>query len=220
MIFNLLKEPFKLQVVDGVHGIFFTKHNPDALMRAFSLLISNGKLSRFAQTVASSGRRLAKNMLASECIMGYARLLENVLNFPSDAFLPGPISQLHPGGWEWNLFQKEIDLASGKVLNNAESGSFSKIFSVVYALEGELTNSANSKNISEDGAENLEQDIPHQLDWDVLVEIESSEEYERVEMKEVWHCLAVSAVLWFFPISTSFWLLLFCTFLQFSFNEA
>ncbi|PON49533.1 Glycosyl transferase [Parasponia andersonii] len=175
----------KKHLVDGVHGIFFTKHNPDALMKAFSLLISNGKLSRFAQAVASSGRRLAKNMLASECVKGYARLLENVLNFPSGAFLPGPISQLHQGAWEWNLFQKEIDLTSSDMLNIAEGGSLFKNLSIVYALEGEFTNSASSKNISEDETGNLDQDIPHELDWDVLGEIESSEEYERLEMEEL-----------------------------------
>ncbi|KAM1229921.1 hypothetical protein ACFX13_040892 [Malus domestica] len=35
-------------VVDGVHMILFQKHNPDALMNAFSLMISNEKLSKFA----------------------------------------------------------------------------------------------------------------------------------------------------------------------------
>ncbi|KAM1781833.1 hypothetical protein ACFX1Q_040137 [Malus domestica] len=35
-------------VVDGVHMILFRKHNPDALMNAFSLMISNEKLSKFA----------------------------------------------------------------------------------------------------------------------------------------------------------------------------
>ncbi|KAM6600668.1 hypothetical protein CsatA_020277 [Cannabis sativa] len=175
----------KKHVVDGVHGIFFSKHNPDALMRAFSLLISNGKLSRFAQTVASSGRRLAKNMLASECILGYARLLENVLNFPSDSFLPGPVSQLHSRVWEWELFQKEIDLKYGENLKYDEGGFLLQNLSVVYAIERELINSANVKNISEDGTGNMEQDIPHQLDWDVLEEIETSEEYERLETEEL-----------------------------------
>lgn len=175
-----------MQIVDGVHGIFFPKHNPDALLKAFSLLISSGKLSRYAQTVASSGRRLAKNIMASECIMGYARLLESVLYFPSDAFLPGPISQLHLGAWEWNLFQKEIDLTGDEMSHIAEGKSAAK--SVVYALE-ELTYSANSQNISEDGTGNLEQDVPNQQDWDVLGEIESFEEYERLEMEEVWHSL-------------------------------
>ncbi|TQE08968.1 hypothetical protein C1H46_005351 [Malus baccata] len=35
-------------VVDGVHMILFRKHNPNALMNAFSLMISNEKLSKFA----------------------------------------------------------------------------------------------------------------------------------------------------------------------------
>ncbi|KAG2723392.1 hypothetical protein I3760_02G169000 [Carya illinoinensis] len=175
----------KEQVVDGVHGILFPKHNPDALMTAFSLLISSGKLSEFAQAVASSGRLLAKNMLASECITGFARILENVLNFSSDAMLPGPISQLRQGAWEWNLFRKEIELSTGeKQISDGKATFFGK-FSVVHALEEEFTNFVYSTNGSENRTGILPQDIPTKLDWDVLREIESSEENERVEMEEL-----------------------------------
>ncbi|CAL5407111.1 unnamed protein product [Camellia sinensis] len=38
----------KKYVVDGVHGMIYPKHKPDAMMRAFSLLISKGKLFKFA----------------------------------------------------------------------------------------------------------------------------------------------------------------------------
>lgn len=175
----------KKYVVDGIDGIFFPKHNPDALMRAFSLLISNGKLSKFAQAVASSGRLLAKNMMASECMTGYARLLENVLNFSSDAMLPGPISQIHQGAWEWNLFRKEIELRTGEVPKIDEKDTFLTKYSVVHALEEEFTDFAYSTNVSENGTEILSGDILTKLDWDVLMEIETSEENERLEMEEL-----------------------------------
>ncbi|KAJ7974974.1 Glycosyl transferase, family 1 [Quillaja saponaria] len=173
----------KKYVVDGVHGIFFPKHNPDALLRAFSLLISNGKLSKFAQTVASSGRLLAKNMLASESITGFARLLENVLNFPSDALLPGPVSLLQHGSWEWNLFKYEDDLSMPK--GNPDTST--KEFSIIYALEKEfmILNGSTSTSISENGTEVSTEDVPTELDWDVLREIERSEESERLEMEEL-----------------------------------
>ncbi|XP_042951444.1 uncharacterized protein LOC122287658 isoform X2 [Carya illinoinensis] len=173
---------FKKYVVDGVHGLLFPKHNPDALMRAFSLLISSGKLSKFAQAVASSGRLLAKNMLASECITGYGRLLENVLNFPSDAMLPGP-SQLQQGAWEWNLFREEIELKNGAKRNSDEHSTSMGMFSVVHALEEEFINFTKSSTYAENGTEILPQDIPTKLDWDVLREIEICEEIERVEME-------------------------------------
>ena len=99
--------------MDGVHGIIFPKHKPDALMKSFALLISEGKLSKFAHSVGSSGRILARNMLASECIAGYAKLLENVLTFPSDSLLPAHISQLEQGAWEWSLFRKDIEPKTG-----------------------------------------------------------------------------------------------------------
>lgn len=154
-------------------------------MGAFSLLISNGKLSKFAQTVASSGRLLAKNMLAAECIMGYARLLENALSFPSDALLPDPISHLEHGAWEWNLFRKEIEFRESDMPNIGKKESSLRQDSIVYAMEVVMTNLAHTTNISQDGTENLSQDVPNQLDWDVLREIESSEEYEILEKEEV-----------------------------------
>ncbi|KAH0980901.1 hypothetical protein GBA52_008078 [Prunus armeniaca] len=174
----------KKYVTDGVHINTFPNHNPDALMKSFSLMISNGKLSKFARTVASSGRLLAMNLLASECITGYARVLENALNFPSDALLPGPISELQQGTWEWNLFGNEIDYTTGNMQDNDEQSSLENT-SVVYALEEEFSGLAYSTNISDNGTWELAQDIPTQLDWDLLTEIENSEEYERLEMEEL-----------------------------------
>lgn len=176
--------------------MFFSKHNPEALVETFSLLISNGKLSKFAQTVASSGRLHAKNMLALECITSYANLLENTVNFPSDAFLPGAFSQLQQGAWEWNLFGKEIDMRTDDTQKVDERGSSLKNFSVVYAIEDKLTKLAHSTNISEVESGNLEQDIPSQLDWYLVKEIESSEELERLEMEEVSCSFAATVLVW------------------------
>lgn len=182
----------KLQVVDGVHGLLFPKHNPDALMRAFSLLISSGKLSKFAKALAFSGRLLAKNLLASECITGYGRLLENVLNFPSDTMLPGPISQLQQGTWEWNLFRGGIELKNGDKQNSDEKATSMGMFSVVRALEEEFINFSHLTNYAENRTEILPQDIPTKLDWDVLREIEISEENESLEMEEVGHFVIIT----------------------------
>lgn len=169
--------------MDGVHGIFFSKHNPEALMNAFSLLLSNGRLSKFAQAIASSGRELAKNIQALECITGYARLLENVLNFPSDALLPGPVSQIQQGAWEWNLFQNEIDL--GIDLPKLDGDFSIGKDTIVYAVEQELASLNYSTSDSENGIEVPMQDKLTKLDWDILREIEISEENDMLEMEEV-----------------------------------
>ncbi|XVF82979.1 hypothetical protein PTKIN_Ptkin16aG0095800 [Pterospermum kingtungense] len=164
----------KKYVVDGAQGVFFPKHQPDALLRAFSLLISNGRLSRFAQTLASSGRLLAKNILASECITGYASLLEHLLNFPSDVLLPASVSELPQRSWEWNLFRDEIEHRSGDI---------SRDFSVVYVLEEEFTK--HSTDLSENGTEIPAQDIPTEQELDIVTDIENFKDYERLEMEEV-----------------------------------
>ncbi|KAF9674942.1 hypothetical protein SADUNF_Sadunf10G0180100 [Salix dunnii] len=175
----------KKYVGNGAHGIVFSKYNLEALTRAFSLLISNGKLSKYAETVAFSGRLLAKNMLASECITGYARLLENMLSFPSDTLLPGPVSKLEQREWEWNLFSKELEQETDDLSGMDQSLFPSRETSVVYSLEKEWSNLFNSTIISENGTEILVPDIPTESDWDVLKEIESIEEYERVVKEEL-----------------------------------
>ncbi|KAG6763474.1 hypothetical protein POTOM_030891 [Populus tomentosa] len=175
----------KKYVDDGAHGILFSKYSPEALTRALSLLISNGKLSKFAQTLAFSGRLLAKNMLASECIIDYARLLENLISFPSDTFLPGPVSNLQRREWEWNLFSKELEQEIDDLLSMAEDDFSFRETSAVYSLEKEWSNHVNSTSISENGTEIPVPDIPTESDWDVLSEIESFEEYERVETEEL-----------------------------------
>ncbi|KAJ9553758.1 hypothetical protein OSB04_017803 [Centaurea solstitialis] len=171
-------------VVDGEHGIIFSKDKPDELMKAFLLLVSKGKLSDFAHTIASSGRMLAKNMQASECITGYVKLLDSVLTLPSDSLLPGPVSQLKQGGWEWDLFSEETDQWSS-------AGTYldAKSTSVVDDVEEHMMHTLlNSRTISQNESEIMADDIPTELDWDVLSEIDISEEVERVELEE---CFAV-----------------------------
>lgn len=164
--------------------MIIAKHNPDALMKAFSLLISDGKLSEFAHSIASSGKLLAKNMLASECIITYEKLLENVFNFPSDVLLPGNTSQLKQRSWEWNFFQKEMDKKAGKT-SNPQLSDDGINHSIVYNIEERMANLAPLKNVFSNDSEALGEDFPTDLDWDVLSEMESSEELETLEMEEV-----------------------------------
>lgn len=172
------------QIVDGVHGVIFQKANPNTLMRAFSLLVSKGKLSKFAHLVASSGTLLAKNMLASESVYDYSRLLENVLHFPSDSFLPRP-SQIQHQTWEWILFRKEIEERDTDTVDSDQNRNFLREPSVVDSLEDEFANVDNTMDMFKNDTENLTHNIPTILDWDILREMESSEDYERQEIEEV-----------------------------------
>lgn len=177
--------------MDGVHGVFYSTHNPEALMNAFSLLLSSGRLSKFAQAVGSSGRQFAKNVLALDCITGYARLLENVLSFPSDSLLPGPVSQIQQGAWEWNFFQKEIELDIDLLKMD---GDFSNgKVTVVHAVEKEFAGLNYTTNIIDNVTDVPILDELTKLDWDVLREIEISEESEMLEMEQVQCNLAIAA---------------------------
>ncbi|KAL0358555.1 UNVERIFIED_CONTAM: hypothetical protein Sangu_0704900 [Sesamum angustifolium] len=143
-------------VVDGVHGIIFPKNDAEALTNTFSLLISEGKLSRFAHSVASSGRLHAANMFAAECIIGYAKLLEYVFDFPSDVLLPSRPSELKNLTWEWSLFRRELD----QIYSNTEhlEGYLWMNSSNVYNLEEDMKDYVRSKNITQDNSEDLEED--------------------------------------------------------------
>lgn len=171
-------------MADGVHGIFFQRNDPDALLKAFSPLVSDGRISKFAQTIASSGRLLTKNMMAAECITGYARLLENVVHFPSDTFLPGYISQLQVASWEWSLFRSEIGPPRTTYASIGRPG-------IVFQVEEKFTGVVDSTNPVDNNTIFISDEFPSKLDWDVLEEIEGAEEYEKVESEEVSNFAAI-----------------------------
>lgn len=179
----------KLQMADGVHGIFFQRNEPAALLKAILPLISDGRLSKFAQTVASSGRILTKSLMATECISGYARLLENILHFPSDTFLPGSISQLQVAGWEWNLFRSEIEQPKSFIQDSAYASIASP--GIVFQVEEKFMGVVESTNPVDNNTLFLSDELPSKSDWDVLEEIEGAEEYEKVESEEVSNFAAI-----------------------------
>ncbi|XP_076897085.1 uncharacterized protein LOC143550296 [Bidens hawaiensis] len=171
-------------VVDGENGIVFSKDNPDELMKAFLLLISKGKLSNYARTIASSGKLLAKNMQASECIAAYVKLLDNVLTLPSDSIVPGLLSPLEQVEWEWDLFLDETYQRSSNMtqLNVMKA---TRNTSVVYDIEEHMTPLLDSRTMSQNDSVIMGDDALTELDWDGLHEIDSLEEVERIELEEI-----------------------------------
>ncbi|KAK9064050.1 hypothetical protein SSX86_017922 [Deinandra increscens subsp. villosa] len=172
-------------VVDGEHGIIFSKDKPDELMIAFKLLISKGKLSNYARSIASSGTLLAKNMQASECVRGYMKLLDSVLTLPSDSILPGLISQVKQEEWEWDLFSEEIDQESRSNMTYTDLKRDTRDTSVVYDIEEHMTPSLDSGTGFQNESVIMLDDIPTELDWIVLSEIDSLEDTDRVELEEI-----------------------------------
>lgn len=165
--------------------ITFQKNHPEALNNAFSLLISGQNLSRFAHSVASSGKLRVKNMFAEECIIGLAKLVEDVFHFPSDVLLPNSVSQLKNIVWEWNLFRKELGQISIERGHLYLEDRLRVNSSVVFDLEEDMIDYVASGNVSRGNLEGLEEDMPTVLDWEILSELESSEEVEVLEREEV-----------------------------------
>lgn len=174
-------------VVDGVHGMVFARHNPDDLLRIFPLLVSSeGKLSELADAVGSNAKHLAKNLLAFESIIGYAKLMENVINFPSDALLPAPVSQIQQDSWEWESFERVTEQTAGGITDIDEERNRLEQSSIVYSLEEDLNKFLMLGNLTVDVAhgEVAEHDLVIE-DLSVAQQMQSSEEYERRETEEI-----------------------------------
>ncbi|XP_047317315.1 uncharacterized protein LOC124920798 [Impatiens glandulifera] len=173
----------KKYVFNGVHGLVYPKHDAEALKKAFSRLISNGKLSKFAHSVASSGKLLARNMQALDYIATFAKLLEDTLTYPSYIRLPSQISQLKGVGWEWNFFSMEMEQSLGSNGTWDENSTNMKNANYIYQIEEELNRLiGNSASLNETDIAN---DFPTELDWSILTEIETMDEVERLEREEI-----------------------------------
>ncbi|KAL9242083.1 hypothetical protein vseg_016119 [Gypsophila vaccaria] len=167
-------------IVDGVHGMIFSEHNPDDLLRVFSTLLANGVLSKFGSAIGSAGKLLARNLLAPESITGYAKLMENILSFPSDALLPAPVSQIQQDSWDWSYFS-EVSEPKAK---EEESNILGKP-NIVTDLEEEFRRTALLKNNPEDNGDTIVLGVVSAEDMDDVEKIASFEEFRRREMDQI-----------------------------------
>lgn len=143
------------------------------MTKAFSRVIGERKLSVLGNKVASNGKMLAKNMLAYECVSSYAKLLENMLYFPSNVMLPASPSQIQQKTWSWDLFERKT------TNENDQSMELSVLEMLERQFEKNLTGMSHFEN------ETLSDDFPSQLDWEDLNDMEILEDIETREMQEV-----------------------------------
>nr|GEW69353.1 glycosyl transferase, family 1 [Tanacetum cinerariifolium] len=102
----------KKHVDDGVNGHLYPKENLKDLTRIVLQVASQGKLSSLARSIASTGKNTAKNMMVLESIEGYASLIENILNLPSEVASPRAVSEIPSAiktDWQWHLFEAVAD---------------------------------------------------------------------------------------------------------------
>ncbi|KVH97278.1 Glycosyl transferase, family 1 [Cynara cardunculus var. scolymus] len=102
----------KKYVDDKINGYLFPKENIKALTQIMLQLVSKGRLSSLAYNIASFGKHTAKNMMVLESVEGYASLIENVLNLPSEVASPRAVSEIPSNiktEWQWHLFEAIAD---------------------------------------------------------------------------------------------------------------
>ncbi|KAK1275253.1 Aluminum-activated malate transporter 9 [Acorus gramineus] len=133
-------------VNDRVNGFLFPKENIGLLTETLFQIISGGKLSRSAQNIALVGKENATNLMVSEAIEGYASLLENVLQLPSEISSPKAVAEIpeHMKDWQWILFKDVTDL---KYMNGTSNGYriLDKLEEQWYRIH--MDNSSNSTKI-------------------------------------------------------------------------
>ncbi|KAK8949715.1 hypothetical protein KSP39_PZI005761 [Platanthera zijinensis] len=170
-------------VNNKIHGFVFHPHDIDTLASAFSLLIEDKRLSSLARSVAYEGRSLAENMLASDSIIDFAILLESILQFPSDSFLPEPVSKITQQTWAWDLLENENhknnDFQQHEGLWNLTAQRDNTVDFLEEKLPGKSQISSPAMN------ESASLVYPTQLDWEDLSQIENAENFERREMEEL-----------------------------------
>ncbi|XP_020098703.1 uncharacterized protein LOC109717365 [Ananas comosus] len=166
----------KKYVDDRVNGYLFPKENVGMLTQALLQAVSNGKLSLFAQRVASIGKAHARNLLASESIEGYAVVLENVIKLPSEFASPRTFKEIPSGlkeQWQWNLFENITDIER---LNSSFS-SYRILDRLEELLRSQMNNSANTTS-------NLDEAFSS-MAWEEAKKIEMANARRRVEEEEL-----------------------------------
>ena len=91
-----------------MNGYLFPKENLKVLTQIVLQAISKGTLSPLARNIASMGKNTAKNLMVLETVEGYATLLENVVELPSEVTPPKAVSEIPPKlkkEWCWHLFK-------------------------------------------------------------------------------------------------------------------
>ncbi|KAJ0430356.1 putative glycosyl transferase, family 1 [Helianthus annuus] len=102
----------KKYIDDKVNGYIFPKENINVLTRIMLQLVPNRKLSSLARNIGPIGKHTAKNMMVMEAVEGYASLIQNVVNLPSEVASPRAVSEIPSSfktEWQWRFFEAVAD---------------------------------------------------------------------------------------------------------------
>ncbi|KAJ7532729.1 hypothetical protein O6H91_13G016800 [Diphasiastrum complanatum] len=99
-----------------VGGLLYPAGDDDSLGQ--SLLRLTQSTPEELSGMITAGRLLSKNLLAMDAVTGYSRLLEIVLDFPSQILLPQPVSEVQDSfkSWQWDLLTSHKNSSGVKSL--------------------------------------------------------------------------------------------------------
>ncbi|ERM96163.1 hypothetical protein AMTR_s00001p00062880 [Amborella trichopoda] len=173
-------------IQNDVNGLIYPTNDAGSLTAIFSKLFTRGKLNRRAYLLGSTARLRVRYMIVLDFITSYVKLLENVVQFPSDARLPKPVLRLRAPDveWAWKLIGDEMNAGDYQILGEGvrKLNILHRNSSWIFAIEERWKSSMRA---FDNEAKNFTKDIPTQQDWDDARNMEISEEYERREMEEL-----------------------------------
>ncbi|CAA7410594.1 unnamed protein product [Spirodela intermedia] len=160
-------------ITNGVDGLIFHARDPQSLKDALRRAINGLSFYEMERNTAISGKKLSKNMLAWDCIAGYAKVLENVIQFPSDALLPSPATEARQRVWEWRLLGERHE-------SLADDGYGSRwTSSILDDIGADIDDPTFEENPPSGNSELSDSD------WADVREMELSEDAERREAEEL-----------------------------------
>eukprot|EP00250_Pteridium_aquilinum_P016552 c23159_g1_i1 orf=709-3948(-) len=102
---------------DGIHGYVFRAGDTTDLERAFKRAFSQSGVIGRGHVTAMHSRGHSRGLLIAKTILGFSDLLEAVIEFPSEAHLPLPVSSLSKNllkDWQWQLLEVSANYSKGQ----------------------------------------------------------------------------------------------------------
>lgn len=157
---------------DGIHGIIFRAGDRRGLTQAFESTISQSGVTDLALATASYCRVHAHGLLVANIISGFADLLESVIQFPSEAYLPLPVSNVPENlkkDWQWQLLEVSHNFSKGQRLWRSSN--------VAHENEKQMRKAL--------AAESKKNDVLSLADWAEVKLLQLAEEMERSEEEQL-----------------------------------
>ena len=171
---------------DGVHGILYDSGGGSIQMsEAFRKVVSQLSSSNGGRENALGS--YARSLLVGDSISEFARLLESVIEFPSEAHLPLPASTVTYSGstkasWQWQVLDHSLEHKSSEEAGDRAGARIP--INIIDDRDGRQMIQTVPK-IRVLNAEDENNDKISRADWEAVSILQTTEEVEQSEEEQV-----------------------------------